>query len=381
MIQDLYDQLPSGERRDIRTCKATGTVPVLDQSRDSVLGFHDDTPGVPASPSDPVVTFANHTCAMRLVTHPFSVIQNVFPMKGRPGVCDTRYLLFCTDQRFTITDYKGHHPEWRSSFVPLPPLPIQRKIAAILSAYDDLIENNNRRIKVLEEMAQRIYHALCVDFRLPGHDEVPLVDSEFGPIPAGWSWQPLFDVAEITFGFPFKSKQFNDVQLGTPLIRIRDLLSNGTNTWTEEAADPQYEVANGDLLIGMDGEFHMCKWAGGPAYLNQRVVRIRPKHTAVSRYALFLALRDPIAVWNTRIVGTTVAHLGKRHLELIKVLVPPAQTAGNMNVPFDVLFDLELRFRRANSNLLDTRDLLLPRLISGEIDVTDLDIATADAAA
>ena len=71
--------------------------------------------------------------------------------------------------------------------VPIPPLPTQRKIAAILSAYDDLIENNNRRIKLLEEMAQRIYREWFVDFRYPGHEDVPLVDSELGPIPEGWA--------------------------------------------------------------------------------------------------------------------------------------------------------------------------------------------------
>ena len=72
--------------------------------------------------------------------------------------------------------------------LPVPSLPSQRKIAAILSAYDDLIENNNRRIKLLEEMAQRIYREWFVDFRYPGHEEVPLVDSELGPIPEGWMW-------------------------------------------------------------------------------------------------------------------------------------------------------------------------------------------------
>ena len=80
---------------------------------------------------------------------------------------------------------------------PLPPLPTQRKIAAILSAYDDLIENNNRRIKLLEEMAQRIYREWFVDFRYPGHEDVPLVDSELGPIPKGWNVQPLSDAAQI----------------------------------------------------------------------------------------------------------------------------------------------------------------------------------------
>ena len=70
--------------------------------------------------------------------------------------------------------------------VPLPPLPTQRKIASILSAYDDLIENNTRRIAILEEMAQAIYREWFVNFRFPGHENVKLVDSPLGQIPEGW---------------------------------------------------------------------------------------------------------------------------------------------------------------------------------------------------
>ena len=69
--------------------------------------------------------------------------------------------------------------------IPVPPLPTQRKIAAVLSAYDDLIENNTRRIKILEEMAQAIYREWFVEFRFPGHEGVPMVESELGLIPQG----------------------------------------------------------------------------------------------------------------------------------------------------------------------------------------------------
>ncbi len=80
--------------------------------------------------------------------------------------------------------------------VTLPPLPIQRKIAAILSAYDDLIENNTRRIALLEEMAQALYREWFVHFRFPGHESVPLVDSPLGPIPEGWQMAKLGEVAD-----------------------------------------------------------------------------------------------------------------------------------------------------------------------------------------
>src|ERR1019366_1780255 len=77
------------------------------------------------------------------------------------------------------------------------PLLAQRKIASILSAYDELIENNTRRIKLLEEMAQRIYREWFVDFRYPGHEGVPLVDSELGPIPERWHAGTLGDLVDI----------------------------------------------------------------------------------------------------------------------------------------------------------------------------------------
>src|SRR5438067_11535941 len=85
----------------------------------------------------------------------------------------------------------------RSISISYPPLPIQYKIAAILSAYDDLIENNTRRIKILEEMAQSLYREWFVHFRFPGHEGVRLVESELGPVPEGWEVVPLSQVAGV----------------------------------------------------------------------------------------------------------------------------------------------------------------------------------------
>ena len=91
--------------------------------------------------------------------------------------------------------------------MPLPPLPTQRKIAAVMSAYDDLIENNNRRIGILEEMARRIYREWFVEFRYPGHEDVTLVDSELGPIPDGWQVGTLDDLVVLQRGFDLPTTQ------------------------------------------------------------------------------------------------------------------------------------------------------------------------------
>jgi type I restriction enzyme S subunit len=244
-----------------------------------------------------------------------------------------------------------------------PPLPVQRKIAAILSAYEILIENNNRRINVLEEMAQRIYREWFVDFRYPGHEGVPLTDSELGPIPQGWEVRALFDIAKVTFGHSFKSDAFNATD-GEPVVRIRDILEGESRTLTTEVADEKYRVADGDILIGMDGDFHMGRWSAGSAWLNQRVVRLRPASKAVCRYSLFLALEEPIAHWNKAIVGTTVAHLGKHHLEKIRIITAPPPITSQLRSLLDPLFDLEVGLRKTTRLLRVAYELLLPRLVS-----------------
>jgi type I restriction enzyme S subunit len=261
----------------------------------------------------------------------------------------------------------------RQMTVSLPPLPTQRKIAAILSAYDDLIEDNTRRIRILEDMAQMIYREWFVNFRFPGHEKVKIVESELGMIPEGWKVRNLFDVAKVNYGFPFKSKLFTQDPVGEPVIRIRDILSNETKTFTSEVAKEKYLVRNGAILVGMDGDFHMTKWAGGEAYLNQRVVSLHSPQD-ICAYYLFLALQQPIANFNTTIVGTTVAHLSDEDLRSINLLVPDKEIAERCWPILDSMFNLEITLRSKNASLRRTRDLLLPRLISGEIDVENLDI-------
>lgn len=263
--------------------------------------------------------------------------------------------------------------------VELPSLVTQRDIGRILWAYEELIQNNTRRIAFLEEMAQAIYREWFVSFRFPGHEQVEMVESELGPIPAGWEVRNLFDLAEVTYGFPFSSKLFSEVPEGMPVIRIRDIPNNVSQTYTREIADERFSVRNGDLLVGMDGDFHRGKWAGGDAYLNQRVARFRPNNR-LSAYHLFLALERPIEYFNSTITGTTVAHLGDKHLRQVNLITPPVEMADRARELFDPIFSMELNLRVRNQRLRQTRDLLLPRLISGEIDVAAMEDELAGAA-
>lgn len=256
--------------------------------------------------------------------------------------------------------------------VRVPPSSTQERIGSILASIDELIENNQRRIEVLEEMARAIYREWFVRFQYPGHADVPLVESAFGPIPEGWAGIPLFDVAEVGFGFSFKSKYFADAG-PFPVIRIRDVPNGTTKTYSEEVAPERYRVVDGDILIGMDGEFHLRQWTGGEAWLNQRVARLRPTNGLSARH-LMLAITGAIRDWNAAISGTTVAHLGKRHLEQILVLVPAQQILDLATPLFDHLADQARTLAQASRRLASIRDLLLPKLVTGQIDVSRLDL-------
>jgi type I restriction enzyme S subunit len=252
--------------------------------------------------------------------------------------------------------------------VRVPDIREQRRIAGILSSYDDLIENCERRIRVLDELARALYREWFVNFRYPGHEQVPLVDSPLGRIPKGWAVRSVKDVATVTYGFPFKSALFSSEPMGVPVVRIRDVLAGDSSTYTTEIADPRYELKDGDILIGMDGDFHTAVWSSGRAYQNQRVARFEPM-TAWTTLHLLLALEEPIARLNKSIVGTTVAHLGDMHIRDIRVVAPVANVLGSSESVFEPICAHAITLKQSIRNLRKTRDLLLPRLLSGQLSV------------
>ena len=252
--------------------------------------------------------------------------------------------------------------------VRVPEKATQCRIAGILSAYDDLIENSGRRIKILEEMARSLYREWFVHFRFPGSESVPRVSSPLGDIPQGWEVRNVKDIATVTYGFPFASKKFNTDSIGTPVIRIRDIPEGRSTTFTEEDAEPKYHVKNSHILVGMDGDFHMCVWSSGHAFQNQRVARFE-SNGEIGNLHLFLALEKPIQEFNKAIVGTTVAHLGDMHIKTIQIVWPPLTLREKLRDVLEPMSEQVVALKQKLQNLRRTRDLLLPRLLSGQIEV------------
>jgi len=308
----------------------------------------------------------------------FWVNNHAHIVKAKSGVANDRFVqsvLGASDIDPFITGAaqpKLSQANLRRIPILLPPPEEQDVIAGLLDALDDLIENNRRRIELLEQMAQAIYREWFVRFRYPGHEDATLVDSPLGPIPEGWTVKNLFEVADVGFGYSFKSKRF-----GTDgpfaVVRIRNVPSGTTKTFSDEHAAERYRVVDGDVLIGMDGDFHLRQWTGGPAWLNQRVARLRPLGGLSARH-LMLAIEAPIKEWNTSISGTTVAHLGKRHLEQIRILLPSREVLALASEVLADVANQSCALVQSGRQLATIRDLLLPKLVTGEIDVSKLDL-------
>ena len=253
----------------------------------------------------------------------------------------------------------------------LPSLSKQQRIGAALSSYDNLITTNQRRIALLEEASRLIYREWFVRLRFPGRESIALKNG----IPENWKKANLFEICAVNYGYPFKSTHFNSTKSGTPAVRIRDIPDISTSTYTTEVVDDTYKIDRGDFLIGMDGIFHMNHWIGPKAYLVQRVCKVRPKDEKLLAY-IGLALRDPIKTFETTIQGATVAHLGAKHLKQIEINVPVGldEELGILN---DLLWQ-QIHLREMNMQLAQARDLLLPKLMSGQIDVSNIQLPDED---
>lgn len=243
----------------------------------------------------------------------------------------------------------------------IPEYFIQCRIAEILFRYDSLIENYQKQIKLLEEAAQRLYKEWFVDLRFPGYENTKIVDG----LPEGWEKNNITELADIQYGYAFDGKLFNSDKVGIPIARIRNIPDGYTNDYTTEEASNDYIVKNGDILVGMDGIFHINTWSGSDAYLVQRTCLFRPKNEILKGF-IFQAIKGPIKVFEQTLVGATVAHLGKKHIDSIELIMPKD---FHLYRPLNDLFFYRQKLLNQVRFLVEARDRMLYKLMSGEIKV------------
>ena len=266
--------------------------------------------------------------------------------------------------------------------VRIPPLPIQRRIAGILSAYDDLIENSQRRIKILEEMARRLYREWFVYFRFPGHEDCRLVESPLGEIPEGWevvNFGELYDTG--SGGTPSRTHPEYYEDGTVDWVKSQALLDGFVLTTEERITEAALKNSSAKLfpantvLIALYGAT-ISKLAilSCPAATNQACCAILPKHLAFGREFAFLSLllnRERIIGMRLGAAQQNISQVLLRNFECLKPPIELLRLFSDQTAPF---FDQTLALQYQMQNLRCTRDLLLPRLLSGQIDLEALPV-------
>lgn len=254
--------------------------------------------------------------------------------------------------------------------VTFPNIEIQRRIAEILSAYDDLIENNRKQIKLLEEAAQRLYKEWFIDLRFPGYEDTPIVDG----VPVGWGKAPIDSRISLLSGYAFKSAQFDssgEYKIVT-IKNVKDGEFDGIDTnriVSIPGKMPKHCVlADRDILLSLTGNVgRTCIVNGNNYLLNQRVAKLQSDIPAFT-YCLFRS-SDMFDAMNNLANGAAQQNLSPIRTGKISILFPADNLLEEFERIVGSMISKMLGLRKQCDLLIQARDRLLPKLMSGEIEV------------
>ncbi len=258
---------------------------------------------------------------------------------------------------------------------PVPELSLieEELIGNLILSFCNKINLNRQINDDLEAMARQLYDYWFVQFDFPNEDGKPYKSSGGAmvwnenlkrEIPQGWSAVNIFDELSVQYGFPFSTDSFTEEPTNIPVVRIRDILENSVSAYSTEDADRKYKLQKQDLVIGMDGNFHLNYWNDNVSYLNQRSVRLRAKtNSTVSIMQARYDIAPYIKAKELRAKGSTVGHLSDKDLKELFVLVSPNAVFRNK---FDSILAETIENRCEIVALTKQRDELLPLLMNGQ---------------
>ncbi len=310
-----------------------------------------------------------------------ALAQRVILLRGQSGVLNNTFLRFVLQSHpvqaqlrsrssgTTVTGIKQR--ELRKVVLPLPSLPEQCRIAAVLGALDDKIELNRKMNRTLEEMAQAIFKSWFIGF--DGVSDSKMVDSELGPIPKGWEVKSLDSIAHFLNGAACQKYPCENGGPSLPVIKIREL-NQGITTKTDRATTDipkKWWVADGDVLFSWSGSLVVTVWTGGPGALNQHLFNVTSE--AFPRWFYLLWTKYHLARFQ-RIAAdkaTTMGHIKRRHLTEAQCVVPPLHVMQRQSEVLAPLIERQVANSLQGRTLAQLRDSLLPKLISGEVRVPE----------
>ena len=414
-IEQLYEQLPVGKRFEQKTSLPVGRVPVIDQSTAGIVGWHNEAPGVAASSKSPVVTFANHTCEMRLMERPFSVIQNVFPLVGRDNVCRTKFFYYLTKGRVWLEEYKGHFPDFRRKWILCPPYRDQERLTKVLGDLDKKISLNLSSNQTLEAMAQAIFQSWFVDFdpvkakiaakaegcdplraamgaisgkaaaeldALPSEQYEQLAatsalfpddmeESEYGEIPKGWGFRSVADVAEFGRGKVDVSILNEDIYISTEnMLENRGGVSRATSL-PSVATVPSFKT--GQILVSNIRPYFKKIWmAHFDGGRSPDVLAFEPIVPQSTEFLYNLMYQDAFFEFMTRTAkGAKMPRGDKDAIMGWRFPCPDEALMVCFSEKVRPYYEYINSLKSESDSLAELRYTLLPKLLSGELSVAD----------
>ena len=237
--------------------------------------------------------------------------------------------------------------------IPYPPLSIQQRIGSVLSAYDDLIENNRRRIQLLEQAARLLYKEWFVHLRFPGHEHTRIVDG----VPVGWNKYLLGDIATIRKG---KNITQDTVDVGDiPVVAggVRPAYYNNV----ANALGPVITISASGANAGYVALYLRDVWASDCSFIS------RADNPEI--WFLFLLMKSRQKEITGMQVGAAQPHVYPKHVASLSLIYPPTPLRNLFNENVDGYFCLISYLEKQIENLTKARDLLLPKLMNGEVEV------------
>lgn len=272
----------------------------------------------------------------------------------------------------------------------IPDVKIQNKIAKILSNYDNLIENNNRRIKILEEMAQKIYKEWFVDFKFPGHETTTFKDSELGKIPEDWDIKKVSNISSLSKGKSYKSSELVDKNSGLPFLNLKCIERDGGFKregvkWFDGKYNDSHIVLPEDIIMAVTDMTQERRLVARPAriphnwfkkyIMSMDLVKLIPSVDMHKTYFYCLLkysnFSDEV---KNHANGANVLHLNPQNIENFELVIANKEIRERFGEIVKNIFNKIDVLNIKNENLKQTRDILLPRLISGEINVENMEV-------
>jgi type I restriction enzyme S subunit len=318
-----------------------------------------------------------------------ALAQRIILLRAKRGEIDPEYLFYALQSDFSQGELRARasgttvlgikQSELRQVRIPKFPLPEQKRIAEILSAYDELIDNSQRRIKLLETMARNLYREWFVHFRYPGHENTPLIPSPLGDIPKGWEVKKLGDISEDMR----RNVAKGELEEPTPYVGLehiprRSLALDAWETATELGSN-KLEFKKGEVLFGkIRPYFHKVSVAPFDGLCSADTIVIRARRPEYYSIVVACVSSDAfVAEASATANGAKMPRANWDVLEKFLVVVPNVDVAERFSELLAAIISQQQKLVFQIQNLRKTRDLLLPRLLSGQI---PLHTPTAEAA-